>query len=648
MFSYCHTLSDVDSAYCISYRKFLQKKDLVELRLDLLDFDADLVKDYFRQTKGLDSIASFHLSVEEEDEILFAEDLSEAVELLTAAIMAGAAYIDLSLVFPEKERDWLITLALNYHCGIIISHQNYYGVQSVSELKAVAQRCFALGADLVKIATTARHPDEAVSVLELYDYFPPEKLVAFSMGTYGRLSRVQAVERGCPLYYVAPRQSRLISEGEPTVFDILDADYKKFVGEVKAPCSAAYAVRAIIAAALCEGESRIRHVNLSLDVTAAMNVARQLNAYAHYNKKTRIITIKGTQKDIAADGLKVAAGVLDAGESTLVAEICLAIATLSHEPVFVTGQKSLLKKRFAGTCTPLLRHGAKIAFTNGRLPATVSGSLSAGMYSIDGTLRSGSVTGLLFVLPMLPQPSKIVIRDAVGVSRIRMTMNILERFGYSFLWEDFSGEDIYVSFKGGQTLRPGRIRIEGDWLGAALWIVMGVTVGESMVRRLPLETDQGGNAILDVVDRSGGDIGYYMNEKAGGNRGDFSALRSVTFAFEYELAETPELIGPLLMLALRSEGTSVLTGISRLSGWDLERQRNFVTAFRHLGAQIVVEGDRMEVTGSFNNRLRGGRVYCYGDPLLAMALSAARLISDSDIEITDIATAEKLWPGFRC
>ena len=647
MFSYCHCLSDVDLAYCVSYRKFLQKKDLVELRLDLLDFDADLVKEYFRQTKGWDSIATFRLP-EEEDEDFFAEDLSEAVQLLTTAIMAGAAYVDIGDDYPDKERDWLITLALNYHCGIIISHHNYYGVQPVSELKAVAARCFALGADLVKIATTARHPDEAASVLALYDYYPPEKLVAFAMGTYGRLSRVQAVEKGCPLYYVAPRQSRLISEGEPTVFDILDADYKKFVGEVKAPCSAGYAVRAIIAAALCNGESRIRQVNLSLDITAAMNVARQLYAYAHYNKKSRIITVKGVQKDIAAEGLKVAGGVLDAGESTLVAEICLALATLSKEPVVVTGQKSLLKKRFAGTCTPLLRHGASMTFTQGRLPATVRGGLSAGLYSVDGTRRSGAVTGLLFVLPMLAEPSKLVIRKAVDIPHIRMTMNILERFGYSFRGEDFSEEDVYVSFKGGQSLTPGRIRIEGDWLGAALWIVMGVTVGESMVRRLPLETDQGGNLILDVIDRAGGDIGYYMNEKAGGNRGDFSALRSVTFAFEYDLAETPDLIGPLLMLALRSEGTSVLKGISRLSGWDLERLRNFVTAFRQLGADIVLNGDRMEITGSFNNTLRGGRVRSCGDPLLAMALLAAKMIADGEVEIVDIATAEKIWPGFRC
>lgn len=647
MFSYCHTLSDVDLGYCVSYRKFLQKKDLVELRLDLLDFDEALVKDYFRQTKGLDSIATFRLGEEEDDEI-FAEELSLAVRLLSVAIMEGAAYVDISLDFPDKERDWLITLALNFHCGIIVSYHNYYGVQSVSELKAIAARCFGLGADLVKIATTARHPDEAGSVLQLYDYFPPEKMVAFAMGTYGRLSRVQAVERGCPFYYVAPRQSRLASDGEPTVFDILDADYKKFVGEVKAPCSAGYAVRAIIAAALCNGESRIRQVNLSLDITAAMNVTRQLYAQAHYNKKSRIITVKGVQGDVASEGLKVAGGVLNAGESTLVAEICLALATLSREPVTVTGEKSLLKKRFAGTCTPLLRHGAEMEFTQGRLPAVVRGRLSPGTYAIDGTRRYGAVSGLLFVLPMLDGPSKLMIRKAVGVPHIRMTMNILERFGYAFRGEDFSGEDIYVSFNGRQRLSPGRLRIEGDWLGAALWIVMGVTVGESMVRRLPLETDQGGNMILDVIDRAGGDIGYYMNEKAGGNRGDFSALRSVTFAFEYDLAETPDLIGPLIMLALRSEGTSVLKGVSRLNGWDSERLRNFVTAFRQLGALIEIDGDAMRITGSFNFRLHGGKVRSCSDPLLAMALAAANLISDGEVEIVDIAATEKTWPGFRC
>lgn len=648
MLTYCHSLSDVEPAYCISYRKFLQKKDLVELRLDLLDFDEAAVKDYFRQTNGLRSIATFRLPEDEEDEETMAQELSQGVHLLSVAIMSGAAYVDIGLDYPEKERDWLITLALNYHCGIIVSYHNYYGVQPLHELKAVAARCFALGADIVKIATTARHPEEAGTVLALYDFFPPEKLVAFAMGTYGRLSRIEAVGKGSPLYYVAPRQSRLASEGEPTVFDILEPEQKKFVGDVKAPCSDGYAVRAIIAAALCNGESRIRQVSLSRDITAAMNVARQLFAEAHFNKKSRTITVRGAQHDIAAEGLKVAGGVLNAGESVLVAEICIVLATLSREPVTVTGGKLLQKKRFAGSCTPLLRHGASLAFSQGRLPVVVSGRLDTGSYTIDGTRRRGALAGLLFVLPMLEGPSKLVIRKAVGVPDIRMTMNVLDRFGYKFSGEDFSGEDIYVSFRGSQTLRPGRIRIEADWNGAALWLVAGVTVGESMVRRLPLDTDQGGYVMLDLIDRAGGDIGYYMSDRAGENRGDFSALRSVTFAFEYDLAETPDLIGPLLMLALRSEGTSVLKGIKRLNGRDAERLRDFVTQFINLGAAITVDGDCMEITGSFDNTLRGGRVHCYGDPLLAMALAAAGLISKEEVEIVDITTVEKTWPGFRC
>ena len=115
MLTYCHSLSDVEPAYCISYRKFLQKKDLVELRLDLLDFDEEEVKVYFRQTKGLDSIATFRLPEDEDDEETMARELSLGVHLLSVAIMSGAAYVDIGLDFPDKERDWLITLALNYH-----------------------------------------------------------------------------------------------------------------------------------------------------------------------------------------------------------------------------------------------------------------------------------------------------------------------------------------------------------------------------------------------------------------------------------------------------------------------------------------------------------------------------------------------------
>ena len=102
------------------------------------------------------------------------------------------------------------------------------------------------------------------------------------------------------------------------------------------------------------------------------------------------------------------------------------------------------------------------------------------------------------------------------------------------------------------------------------------------------------------------------------------------------------------MLALRSEGTSVLKGVTRLNGWDSERLRNFVTAFRQLGALIEIDGDAMRITGSFNFRLHGGKVRSCSDPLLAMALAAANLISDGEVEIVDIAATEKTWPGFRC
>ena len=413
---FCHSLTEVDLNYCISYRPFLKQNDVVELRLDSLDFGEEDIKKYYLETKGLTTIASYKYILIEDDS-LTDDDLSEATHLLSTAIMCGTTMVDISIDYPPKEKDWLIHLAMNYHCKLIISYHNDYGSQSVSELKTIVEDALALGADYVKIITTARHPAQTKNVLSLYDLFPDKNLIAFAMGTSGSLSRIEAVEKGCPFYYVTPRQSRLSTDGQPTFFDILDRDFKKYVGSASAA---------------------------------------------------------------------------------------------------------------------------------------------------------------------------------------------------------------------------------GNWNIGAIWVVMGITVGESLIKDLPLDSDQASCAILDVIDKAGGDVGYYVLGDSDDELADFSAQRSVTFGFEFDLQSAPELIGPLILLGLRSEGTTRLLHVDK-------SQMMYVKAFQKVGANLTMEGeDCLLIKGGFNFYLKGGKTSCYGNKLLAMSLSAARLISSSQIYIEGFRSVERDWPLFKC
>ena len=153
------------------------------------------------------------------------------------------------------------------------------------------------------------------------------------------------------------------------------------------------------------------------------------------------------------------------------------------------------------------------------------------------------------------------------------------------------------------------------------------------------------NYILDVFETAGADIERYTDpemEYLGDSVGYYSAFRSLMAAFECDITDCPDLLGPILLLALRSEGVSRILGIKALRGGE----KLYVKEFLRLGADITVEGDSLLVRGSFGNTLRGGKVSSHGDHHLAMALLAAGIICDGKVHLDDAACIDRSWPEF--
>ena len=239
------------------------------------------------------------------------------------------------------------------------------------------------------------------------------------------------------------------------------------------------------------------------------------------------------------------------------------------------------------------------------------------------------------------------ISEPSCLKHILLTADIVRRFGIKY--EDTAAEDgkgvVYKFSSNGRRYLPGRFDIEGDWSAAALWLVLGVIAGESGVDNMRGASLQEENYILDVLETAGADIERYTDpemESLGDTVGYYSAFRSLTAAFECDVTECPDLLGPILLLALRSEGVSRILGIKALGG----EEKNYIKEFCKLGADISPDGDAILVKGSFNNILRGAPVSSHGNHLLAMALLAAEQICDSDILLNDEECIDRSWPDF--
>ena len=169
----CYSLRDASRNYCL-FMAATRRGALVEIRLDACDFDEDDIRAIFSCERQAALIATYHISLPSQVET--------ASKRLTAAILAGADYVDIPSEFPDNSRQWLMNLAMNRGTRIILSYHNYARTEPLPQLLQTARQLHSAGADIIKIVTTARTEEDAATVLALYEHFEPGRLLAFAMG----------------------------------------------------------------------------------------------------------------------------------------------------------------------------------------------------------------------------------------------------------------------------------------------------------------------------------------------------------------------------------------------------------------------------------------------------------------------------------
>lgn len=635
----CYSLKDTGVDWC----KFLAASRpgaAVEVRLDECDFDTDEIRDIFSCQRKAELIATCHVSLPSQ--------VAEAAEKLSAAILAGADYVDIPLDFPENSKQWLLNLALNHGTRIILSWHNYTNTEPLPRLREIASQALREGADIVKIVTTATRPEDAATVLALYDGFEPGRLLAFAMGPLGRDSRFQALEKGAPFLFVAPSREGATASGQPCVADLLPESAFKLRGEAALPASKSYAQRAILLAALATGTTKLYGVTLCDDIVSAIGVAQSL--YAHVSLDGTILTIEGHQ-DILHDGLRVRDNSLFVGESGLLARLCIPLAGLTKEAIEISGEKTLLRRKVDDHRAALRKLGLRLTFTDrNHLPVTVRGRLKAGAVEVDGSKGSQMISGMLMALSQCDSESTLVISGVTSEPYINLTTYIASFFGLTgydcpeLADKNKQEEDSYYRtwyINPQQRITPVLgLEVERDWSAAAMLLVAGAVAGEVTLRGLDLLSRQSDAVIFELLRQNHVDIVRDPEKNT------ITVRRSILCPFYFDINDAPDLFAPLFVLAAFSHGESVISGIGRLKNKESNRAESFAEEFGKLGVRTTVSGGEMTIYGEENRRLWKASCSSHGDHRLAMALLVASLFADGPVRIDDTDCIAKSFPGF--
>ena len=124
---------------------------------------------------------------------------------------------------------------------------------------------------------------------------------------------------------------------------------------------------------------------------------------------------------------------------------------------------------------PLL--DVEVNSNEGKLPVTLRGPLHPKNITVDGSLSSQFLTGLLFAFAKAcTRPVSITVKDLSSRPYIDLTIAVLKAFGFRIENQNY---EVFTIFPR-EPLQAHSIKytVEGDWSNAAFLLVAGAIAGQ--------------------------------------------------------------------------------------------------------------------------------------------------------------------------
>lgn len=632
--------------------------EMAEIRLDLCELSDEGIEDLFG-CSDTPLVATCRFG---------ALPWEEVERRLSLAVSAGARFADLEIEAPASVSKRFQKLCRINGTEIIRSFHDFDSTPDDEMLQMALARCFRYGADVAKIVTACASADDVKRLQALYTIVlegvdsMQGRLIAFGMGEAGRMSRLECLRRGAPFTYACFSKGEATAPGQWTAAEMHKAvygDLRPFhVSGLHMPASKSFAQRAIIAAALAEGTSKLGGYTPCADSEAAIRVAETLGAKVRRDGDTLLVTGAGPVPQSLA--------ILDVGESGLLTRLMIPImSVLNDSPVTLQGSGTLLQRPLSEAGGIMAAFGVLLANSAPErkdakelyVPVQVRGRMIPGTADVSGKGGSQLISGLLMALPLCAKDSMLFVSEPKSIPYMYITLDVLRHFGVSTRSEMEGDAEMLenedwscctgISFRvrGGQRYKPATFDIEGDWSAAANYLVAGAVFGSAEILGLDIKSLQADLTIVDILVDAGAVVSQVES--------DVCVRKAPLEAFETDLNHAPDLFPIVSVLAAFCAGESRIAGIGRLAGKESDRADSVLNMLQQMGVEASIEGDCLVVEGETlvsralgGRLLRGGQYTSRHDHRMVMALKVASLGADSPILIDDEACVGKSYPGF--
>lgn len=413
-------------------------------------------------------------------------------------------------------------------------------------------------------------------------------------------------------------------------------------GTVMVPGDKSLSHRAIMLAALAEGESRISGLLNGEDVRSTIAAMRTMGITIQRNENDDwFVTGKGLT------GLDKPKHFLDMGNAGTAARLLAGILAAYPFHTTLTGDASLSRRPMKRIIDPLTDMGASIEATGGdRLPLVINGTAALCPLRYRLPVPSAQVKSAVLLAGLFADGETYIEEPSPCRDH---TERMLAAMGADIVVEE-TEDGNRIRLHGRPTLKALDMKIPGDISSAAFPIVAALLVPGSEVTIDNVGLNPHRTGLLTSLADMGASIGIERTEdqmgepvgritvKAGPLTGaDIPAERAPSMIDEYPI---------LAVAAACATGTTRLFGLKELTVKESNRLLGIANGLKACGATLEVKDDALFITGTGQPPKGGARIETNLDHRMAMAFLCLGLVTDEPVEIDDGSPIATSFPSF--
>ena len=408
------------------------------------------------------------------------------------------------------------------------------------------------------------------------------------------------------------------------------------MGHFGVPGDKSISHRAVLLAAVGEGETRIAGFGRSADTESTIAAVRALGVRV-YEADADTLRVFGA----GLRGLEAPKLPIDCGNAGTLMRLLPGLLAGQSGRFELTGDDSLRSRPMERVAVPLRQMGVKVETTNGTAPIVIEGGL-VNAISYELPVASAQVKSAVLLAGLYAENGDTTVVEPLPTRD--HTENMLEQGGATVRRKRGT-----IKISPVQQLQLGELEVPGDFSSAAPFLVAATLLAGSELTVHGLNLNPRRIGLLDVLERMGARITVFNRRRIGGEAGGDLDVRSAELvATTIGAAEVPLLVDELplfALLAVHAHGDSVVSGAAELRAKESDRIEAVVDALRPLGAHIRATPDGFKVRG-VPTRLRGGSIDARGDHRIAILGAVAGLVSRGGVDLQGAESAAVSFPGF--